>query len=334
MTTLVVLMLAQSAAVGGGTAEASARAPLGRIAHTYSIVARDMQTGELGVAVQSHWFSVGPIVPWAEAGVGAVATQSLVDPAYGPLGLTLMRAGRSAPEALRSVLAGDPGREVRQVAMIDAKGRVAVHTGAKCIPAAGHVLDVDGQFSVQANLMEHDTVWPAMAKAFRDAEGDLADRMVAALEAAEAAGGDIRGAQSAALVVVAAEATGKSWIDRRYDLRVEDHPDPVTELKRLVRLQRAYLHMNAGDVAMETGDVEAARKEYGAAAGLAPEVVEIRFWQAVTLAGAGQVDQSLPIFKEVFAKEPIWATLIPRLVKVGLFPDDSVLIEKVMSQAS
>src|SRR5215813_3523579 len=164
-----------------------------RPVHTFSIVARDPQTGELGVAVQSHWFSVGSVVPWAEAGVGAVATQSLVDPVYGPVGLDLMRVGRSAPDALKSVLAGDDGREVRQVAMIDATGRVAAHTGSKCIAAAGMVTDEKNQFSVQANLMAHDTVWPAMAKAYREAKGDLADRMLAALEAAEAAGGDIRG---------------------------------------------------------------------------------------------------------------------------------------------
>ena len=169
---------------------------------TYSIVARDPQTGEMGVAVQSHWFSVGSVVSWAEAGVGAVATQSLVDPAYGPLGLELMRTGRTAPDALRSLLAGDDGRDVRQVAMIDAKGRVETHTGPRCIADAGHVVDADNQFSVQANLMANDKVWPAMAKAYRESTGDLADRLVAALEAAQEVGGDIRGKQSAALLVV------------------------------------------------------------------------------------------------------------------------------------
>ncbi len=302
-------------------------------AHTYSIVARDVRTGEVGVAVQSHWFSVGSVVPWAEAGVGAVATQSLVDPAYGPLGLALMRAGRSAPEALRSVLAGDEGREMRQVAMIDAQGRVAAHTGRRCIAEAGQIVDVEGQFSVQANLMANDTVWPAMAGAFRGAEGDLADRMLAALEAAESAGGDIRGAQSAALIVVAAQPTGKSWVDRRFDLRVEDHPEPVTELKRLVRLQRAYLHMNAGDAALEHGDFESAKAEYAAAGKLAPHIVEIDFWQAVTLVTVGQVDQALPIFRKVFEVEPVWATLIPRLVRAELLPNDPDLLTRIGAQA-
>src|ERR1044071_1764313 len=168
-----------------------------RPVHTFSIVARDPSTGELGVAVQSHWFSVGPIVPWAEAGVGAVATQSFVDPSYGKNGLELMRAGKSAPDTLKELLAKDEGREVRQVAMIDAQGRVDAWTGKNYIQAAGHI--VGKNFSVQANLMLNDKVWPAMARAFENTKGDLADRMLAALDAAQAAGGDIRGKQSAAI---------------------------------------------------------------------------------------------------------------------------------------
>ncbi len=272
-------------------------------------------------------------MPWAEAGVGAVATQSLADPAYGPLGLTLMRAGRSAPDALRSLLAGDEGREVRQVAMIDAEGRVAAHTGRQCIPAAGQIVDETLSFSVQANLMANDKVWPAMAKAFREAEGDLADRMVAAMEAAEREGGDIRGRQSAALLVVAAESTGKPWLDRRFALRVEDHPAPVAELKRLVRLQRAYLHMNAGDLAVEKGDVEAANREYTAAEQYAPEIVEIPFWQAVTLAGKGRLEEALPVFRRVFEREPVYAELVPRLVTARLLPDDPEMIKQILEQA-
>ncbi len=300
---------------------------------TYSIVARDPETGEMGVAVQSHWFSVGPIVPWAEAGVGAVATQSLVDPSYGPLGLELMRTGRTAPEALRSLLAGDEGRAVRQVAMIDAAGRVATHTGDRCIAAAGHVTDAEHQFSVQANLMLGEEVWPAMAKAYHEATGDLADRMLAALEAAQSVGGDIRGKQSAALVIVAARSSGKPWVDRTFDLRIEDHPHPVQELKRLVQLQRAYLHMNAGDAAMEEADFETASREYAAAEKLAPQIVEIPFWHAVTLASSGEVEKALPIFKRVFAREPIWAELVPRLVRSELLPSDPELIEKILAQA-
>ena len=299
---------------------------------TYSIVARDPATGQLGVAVQSHWFSVGSVVPWAKSGVGAVATQSLVDPAYGPLGLRLMEMGRSAPEALVSVLAGDGGREVRQVAMIDAKGRVETHTGPRCIADAGHVVDADNQFSVQANLMANDEVWPAMARAYRQSTGDLADRLVAALEAAQAIGGDIRGKQSAALLVVSATSTGRPWEDRRFDLRVEDHPQPVGELKRLVRLQRAYLHMNAGDAAIEHNDFAEASRQYAAAEKLAPQIVEIPFWHAVTLAASGQADEALPIFQRVFAREPVWADLVPRLVPSGILPDDPKLLERIGAQ--
>jgi uncharacterized Ntn-hydrolase superfamily protein len=300
---------------------------------TYSIVARDAKTGELGVAVQSHWFSVGAVVPWAEAGVGAVATQSLVDPAYGPLGLAAMRVGRGAPDALQGLLAGDDGRELRQVAMVDVTGRVAAYTGKKCIMPAGHTVDEKGQFSVQANLMSNNRIWPAMAAAYREAAGDVADRMLAALDAAEAAGGDIRGRQSAALVVVASRATGKDWLDRRFDLRVEDHPQPLVELRRLVRLQRAYLHMNAGDLAMEKNDLTAANAEYAAAEELAPHIVEIPFWRAVSLAGGGKVDESLPIFKRVFARERVWADLVPRLVDAGLLPKDEVLVKRIRQQA-
>jgi len=299
---------------------------------TYSIVARDPKTGEMGVAVQSHWFSVGSVVSWAEAGVGAVATQSLVDPAYGPLGLELMRTGRTAPDALRSLLAGDDGRDVRQVAMIDAKGRVEAHTGPRCIADAGHVVDADNQFSVQANLMANDEVWPAMARAYRQSTGDLADRLVAALEAAQEIGGDIRGKQSAALLVVSATSTGRPWEDRRFDLRVEDHPQPVQELKRLVRLQRAYLHMNAGDAAIEHNDFPEASRQYAAAEKLAPQIVEIPFWHAVTLAASGQADEALPIFRRVFAREPFWADLVPRLVPSGILPNDPQLLERIEAQ--
>jgi uncharacterized Ntn-hydrolase superfamily protein len=299
---------------------------------TYSIVARDPKTGEMGVAVQSHWFSVGSIVSWAEAGVGAVATQSLVDPAYGPLGLDLMRAGRTAPDALRSLVAGDDGRDVRQVAMIDAAGRVAAYTGPKCIADAGQFVDAEHQFSVQANLMANADVWPAMAEAYRACDGDLADRMLAALEAAQAAGGDIRGRQSAALLVVSAEATGQPWADRRFDLRVEDHPQPVEELKRLVRLQRAYLRMNAGDAALEHDDFAEANRQYAAAEALAPEIVEIPFWNAVTLAAGGRVDDALPIFRRVFAREPVYADLVPRLVPPGILPDDPELLKRIDAQ--
>lgn len=334
MTKLAITVLVGTALGPRASAqEAVLRSDFARPVATYSIVARDVATGEMGVAVQSHWFSVGPIVPWAEAGVGAVATQSLVDPAYGPKGLALMGEGVSAPEALARLVEADEGRAVRQVAMVDAAGRVATHTGERCIAFAGHVTDGEHQFSVQANMMANDTIWPAMAAAFVAAEGDLADRLIAALEAADEAGGDVRGRQSAAIVVVNAEATGKAWVDRKFDLRVEDHPTPVEELKRLVRLQRAYLHMNAGDAAIEKEDWELALAEYAAAEKLAPHIVEIPFWQAVSLVSAGREADALPIFESVFARERVWVELVPRLVKSGLMPDDRELLERIEALA-
>jgi uncharacterized Ntn-hydrolase superfamily protein len=299
-------------------------------AFTYSIVARDAATGEMGVAVQSHWFSVGSAVPWAEAGVGAVATQSFVDSSYGPLGLDLMRAGRSAPEALAGLLAADSGREVRQVAMVDAHGKVAAHTGAKCIPAAGH--EVGDQFSVEANLMGNDKVWPAMAKAFREAKGDLTERMLAALDAAQSVGGDIRGMQSAAIVVVKGQSTGRPWADTLFNLKVEDNPEPLKELRRLVQLQRAYNHASAGDDFTAAGKLDEALKEYAEAARLAPQVLELPYWQAVALASNGHLAEALPIFKEIFAKEPRWAELTPRLPGVDLLPKDPKMMKQIMAQ--
>ncbi len=299
-----------------------------RPVHTFSIVARDSQTGELGVAVQSHWFSVGSIVTWAEAGVGAVATQSFVDPSYGRNGLDLMRGGKSATEALKELLAKDDGREVRQVAMIDAQGQVDAWTGKNDIQAAGHKVGKD--YSVQANLMLNDKVWPAMSQAFENAKGDLADRMLAALDAAQAVGGDIRGRQSAALIVVTGKPTGQPWKDRTFDLRVDDSPEPLKELRRLVTLQRAYNHMNAGDLAVEKKDNEGALREYGAAEKLVPGNAEMIYWHAVALVNMGRVDESLPLFRKVFAMDTNWATLTPRLPKSGLLPDDPKVIERIL----
>lgn len=312
---------------------ASAAQPEGgvlRPVHTYSIVARDPATGELGVAVQSHWFAVGKLVPWAEAGVGAVATQSFVDVRYGASGLDLMRAGWSAAQALTALVQADPHPELRQVAMIDAKGDTAVHTGAHCIQYAGHI---QGQgFAVQANLMLEEGVWPAMARAYQAATGDLAERLMAALEAAQAAGGDLRGRQSAAILVVRGESTGRPWADRLVDLHVEDHPRPLEELRRLLRLHRAYRHMNQGDLALERGDVAAALAHYGAAETLVPDNLEMRFWHAVSLVNAQRLDQALPLFRRIFAREARWRTLVPRLSTAGLLPREGSLIERIVSQ--
>ena len=321
---LLILILAAAAA-------AAADSPDGRRpVATYSIVARDSLSGRLGVAVQSHWFSVGPIVPWARAGVGAVATQSLVDPAYGPLGLELMAMGRTAGEALAALVAGDPGAAVRQVAMVDARGNVAAHTGKRAIAAAGH--HAGAQYSVQANLMDRDSVWPAMARAYERAEGDLAERMLAALEAAEAEGGDLRGRQSAAILVVAAEDTGRPWADRVFDLRVEDHPEPVAELRRLVRLARAYHKLNEGDEWVTAGDMEAAMDAYRAATELVPDEAtggEAPFWVGVTLASEGREEEALPYLRRAQIQRDRWADLLRRLPASGLLPADDALLERL-----
>ena len=286
------------------------------LAHTFSIVARDPSTGEMGVAVQSHWFAVGAIVAWAEAGVGAVATQSLVDPSYGPAGLEGLQAGAPPAAVLDRLLAADVGRDVRQVGMIDAAGRAAAWTGPRCIAAAGH--HVGDGFAVQANMMVDDTIWPAMATAYTAATGDLTNRLLEALDAAQAAGGDVRGRQSAALVVVAATSTGRPWIDRRFDLRVDDAPDPLAELRRLVGLSRAYQHMNAGDLALERSDTAAARAEYAAAEGLHPTSAEVVFWHAVAVANAGDMGGALPLFRRCFDMDQRWVTLVSRVAAAGL----------------
>jgi uncharacterized Ntn-hydrolase superfamily protein len=245
-----------------------------------------------------------------------------------------MRLGKSAPEALKELIAADSGEAVRQVAMVDAKGGVAIHTGKRCVEFAGHRTG-DG-YSVQANLMLNDRVPSAMVKAFEVARGNLADRMMAALEAAQEVGGDIRGKQSAAMIVVKAESSGKPWADRVVDLRVDDHPEPLRELRRLLNVARAYGHMNAGDAAMEKNDVEGAMKEYGEAMKLARENVEIAFWSAFTLAVKGKVDQALPIFKKVFSADKNWVEVLKRLPKAGLVSEDDTgraLLQQILNGA-
>jgi uncharacterized Ntn-hydrolase superfamily protein len=323
-TYIFLLLLAAASLVPSSTA-ADPRT------HTYLIVARDPATGELGVAVQSHWFGVGSIVSWAEAGVGAVATQSFVDPGYGERLLTLLKGGVPPGPALQQLIAADPQRDVRQVAVVDREGRVAAHTGSKAIAAAGH--HVGPGYSVQANLMGNARVWPAMASAFESATGDLADRLLAALEAAQRVGGDIRGQQSAALLVVKPKSSGRPWsgADRVFDLRVDDHSQPLTELKRLVRLQRAYNRANRGDELMSEKKVEDALREYAAAAEIAPEIVELPFWHAVTLASLGREAEARPLFVKVFEKEPVWADLVERLPAAGLLPNDPALIARIVA---
>lgn len=296
---------------------------------TYSIVARDPETGEMGVAVQSHWFSVGSIVSWGEAGVGVVATQSFVNPAFGPNGLELLKSGMTAEQVVDKLISEDEGRDVRQLAIIDVNGKVKSYTGKNCIPGAGNI--VGENYSVQANLMLNDKVPGAMSKAFEESKGPLAERMMAALFAAENVGGDIRGKQSAAILVVKGRSTGQVWEDRLIDLRVEDDPYPLDKLDRLLKIHRAYGHMNAGDLAVEHGDMELAMKEYSAAEKMFPENEEMKYWHAVTMATNGNVEGSLPLFETVFKKNGNWKILTPRLVPIGLLNVSKEQLQKILS---
>ena len=285
---------------------------------TYSIVARDKDTGELGVAVQSHYFQVGPVVPWAVAGVGAVATQSMVNISFGPLGLDYLRAGYSAEHAVKALIAGDAEPQGRQLAIVDANGGVAAYTGPSCIPAAGHRTG-DG-FSVQANLMEKDTVWDAMYEAYTSSREPLAERLVAALDAAESQGGDIRGKQSAAMLVVSGRPTGRSWEDRVIDIRVEDAPDPNKELRRLLRVKRAYMALGDGERAAAAGDQSIAAAKLQEALSLAPEMEEIAFWGGLGMAQAGMVDQGCDLMMRAVKKDHRWIETINRLVAAERLP--------------
>lgn len=297
-------------------------------AHTYSIVAYDPVTGDMGVAVQSHWFSVGTVVSWGDGGVGVIATQSFVNVSFGPRGLELLRKGKSPQEVVDELISTDEGRDFRQLAVLDAKGNAASFTGKKCIQPAGNIVG-DG-FSVQANLMANDKVWPEMAEAFKNSKGPLAERMLIALEAAENAGGDIRGRQSVALLVVRGKSNGKVWEDKLVDLRVDDSPEPLIELGRLLKVHRAYEHMNNGDLAVEKNDMEKAMLEYSAAMKIFPDNLEMKYWTAITLANNGRLDEALPMLKDIFAKDKNWKELTPRLIPSGLLNVTEEQLKKIM----
>lgn len=286
-------------------------------AHTFSVVAKDTRTGEMAVAVQSHWFSVGSLVSWGKSGVGVVATQSFVNPAYGPNGLKLMGGGMSAKDALDELVSQDEGRDYRQIAFLDVKGNVAAYTGKLCVESAAHI---EGEnFSVQANMMLNNKVVPAMAEAFKaNVDLPLAERMVEVLKAAQNAGGDIRGKQSAALIVVGPKKVENPWEEKKIDLRVDDHQNPIQELERLLKTARAYEHMNKGDLAVETGDIDMALEEYGTAEEMFPENLEMKFWKAVALANSNRLEEALPVFAEIFEQDDNWREMITRLPKAGL----------------
>ncbi len=277
---------------------------------TYSIVARDPDTGDLGVAVQSHWFAAGDVC-WARSGVGAVATQATALLDHGPLGLELLAAGMSAEEALRARIDADEHEAVRQVAMVDSNGGAAAHTGSRCIREAGH--STGHGFSCQANMMRRATVWDAMASAFASSAGELAGRLLAALEAAEAEGGDIRGRQAGRILVVRAAPSDKPWEDVLVDVRIDDHPDPLAELRRLLDLSRAYEHQSAAESAMTDGDLELAEHETNLAFELAPTNPEIAFWAAVGMSSIGMIREAKEQLPALFAADPGWRELLVRL---------------------
>jgi uncharacterized Ntn-hydrolase superfamily protein len=300
------------------------------LAHTYSIVARDPVTGEMAVGVQSHWFSVGTVVSWGESGVGVVATQSFVNKSFGPRGLALLKSGLTARHARNILLATDAGKDVRQVSIIDAQGNIATHTGAKCIDVASQLKGKN--FSAQSNMMLKPGVPEAMKKAFEaNTKLPLAERVLAALQAAEKAGGDIRGSQSAAIIVVGGKPTQETWNDKLIDIRVDDHARPLDELTRLLKTYRAYEHMNNGDLAVEKGDMKKAMEEYMAAEKMFPQNLEMQFWHAITLANNKDVAGAVKMLKPIYARDPNWRELARRLPKVGLLNVSEADLTKILN---
>lgn len=293
---------------------------------TYSIVALDAATGELGVAVQTRWLAVGSVVPWIRPGVGAIATQSFVDTRYGYAGIELLAAGRAPDDVLAELLAADRDPGIRQVGIVDAAGRAAAHTGADCVAAAGHL--ARGGVSVQANMMERPTVWPAMLRAYEAAAGDLADRLVAALRAAEAEGGDVRGRQSAALVVVPGRPDAHPW-DIRYDIRVDDARAPLDELDRLLALNRAYEALDAAFEALAVGETTAALAFFEQAATLAPEDDQVRLWQALAAFDSGDEDRGRRLYRSALEVEPRAGEHLRRFVAAGQLPGQERLVARL-----
>lgn len=286
------------------------------LAHTFSIVARDPATGQMAAAVQSHWFSVGTSVIWGKSGVGVVATQSFIRKSYGPLGLQLMQEGKSPQEALNKLTAEDAARDVRQVAFLNTRGQSAVYTGSKCIAYATDRHGVN--YSVQSNMMLTDKVCKAMETAFlANARLPLAERVLACLKAAQGAGGDIRGRQSAALIVVSAKPVKDVWDDKLVDLRVDDHANPIAELERLLKLERAYEHMNNGDLQVEKGNMPDAMAEYTAAEKMFPANLEMQYWHAITLANNKHVKEAAAMLRKIYTKDANWRELTRRLPKAG-----------------
>jgi len=281
---------------------------------TFSIVALDSDSGEIGVAVQTSWPGVGSVVPWVEPGVGGVATQAFTNVDLGPMALVRLRDGYAAPDVLERLLLGDPGRETRQLGMVDAAGRSAVHTGSRCVAQAGHATAPG--VSVQVNMLERADVPPLMLDAFRDATGDLADRLLAALSPGQRTGGDVRGSQSAALLVAPGSPGAEPWA-RRFDLRVDESAQPIEELARLLQVARAYESLEAALAAIETGKLEVALDGTTAAHQLVPDDAQIAFWHAIVLFASGQPDEAQPVLDAALRSEPRLAEFGHRFAEAG-----------------
>ncbi|MEM0118019.1 MAG: DUF1028 domain-containing protein [Conexivisphaerales archaeon] len=294
---------------------------------TYSIVAIDKTKEQIGVGVQSHWFSVGSIVTWAKPSAGAVATQAFADPRYGYLGIELMSEGISAKKVLKMLLSTDEKADSRQVAMVDFKGEVASHTGKNCLPEAGHVAG-EG-YSAQGNIMKNRQVWIQMADAFERSEGELADRILASLYAGQKAGGDIRGMQSAAILVVKLKRSSEPWLDKIVDLRVEDSSKPLEELTRILTVHKAYVHADKGDAFLSEGKLEEAMKEYKRAFEFAPANEELRYWYAIGLLNSGKINEGLRELKAVYDTNPEMKRITPKLPNYGMLKVDEKLLKEI-----
>ena len=295
---------------------------------TYSIIAVDIENSEMGGAVQSHYFSVGSTVLWPLPGVGVVATQAMVNPDFGPAGLKLMEEGHSPADALAELLKSDSGKKMRQVALINRDGEADVFTGNQCIAEAGHIKG--SYYSIQANMMHYDTVWQAMEQAFLHAKGPLAERLLAALKAAEAEGGDIRGRQSANIKLVNIEKTGEVSKDLLLDLRVDDNPEPLKELERLLKIHRAYKHADLGDTALGKGDAEKALSEYSLAEKLNPNNDELEYWHGLALAGMGREKEALNKLNHIYSKNSSWRELTKRVVNAGIVSIPENILKKII----
>jgi uncharacterized Ntn-hydrolase superfamily protein len=311
------------------------RAPLGQpLARgcqpvaTNSIVACDLETGQLGVAVQSHYFAVGSISPHAEPGVGAVVIQSFAKSSYGTEGLRLIREGASAHAALATLRATDANAEYRQSAMADTRGTVAAYTGERCIPEAGHHLGKG--YACLGNMLTQPAIWNAMGEAFEAARGEFVDRLIVSLEAAQSAGGDLRGRRSAAVIVVNMEPSGDLAIDMRFNLRVEDHDQPLRELDRLITLKKAFHHNSRGDHYLRNGDIAAALREFALAVSMAPAHEELAFWQAVAMAVAGYQKEAEPLFRELFDTSESWRLLATRVAESQYLPRRSKTLDAIL----